>query len=203
MNRLSAAMAACAFVVAASMAGGGVASAHAAATIGNQQEAPTASADSSTPTFAVPMYIVGFDTQVAEAHGFRIVTRNGVTQSVADNGGSVGPDNLIGGDCGYAWLFLSGEYLAYYFYTGFHVDSPAIDYNWNVDVFGPYSYQRNLQRGGGLLFRTDWEAYGSIPVDDPGFYAGSVVPESSFAILDNGGVCYAAYGIEDTANVDG
>jgi hypothetical protein len=139
------------------------------------------------------MHIAGFDAAVARAHGFRIVMRNGVWMSVSSAHLSSGPLNTVGGDCGKSWIYLTGTHLEYHYYTGFSVNTPAVEYGWQVSIVGPYSYDNNRTWGGGLLFRTTWRAPGSgdynVPVDDSGYYDGKVIPSGSWALLDNGGYC--------------
>jgi hypothetical protein len=144
---------------------------------------------------SLPMRIVRFDRAVAAAHGFRVVTRNGVQMSVkrgATTTASAAPYNTLYGNCGYSYFYLSGGNNIYYFNTGFHVNTAAVDYDWHVDIDGPYGYDRDWYWGGGLAFRHDWSSgTRSSPVDDSGYYAGDV--QNGLVILVNGGVCYTLH----------
>jgi hypothetical protein len=97
----------------------------------------------------------------------------------------VAPYNTLYGNCGYSYFYLSGGYNSrYYFNTGFHVNTAAVDYDWHVDIDGPYGYDRDWYFGGGLALRHDWSSgTRSAYVDDSGWYAGDV--QSGLAVLVN------------------
>lgn len=139
------------------------------------------------------MHISGFDAAVARAHGFSIIMRNGVQMSVPSAHLASGPDNTVGGNCGKSWIYLTGSHLEFHYYTGFSVNTPAVEYGWHVSIVGPNSYDNNRTWGGGLAFRKTWRAPGSgdynVTVDDSGYYDGKVIPSGSWALLDNGGYC--------------
>ena len=89
---------------------------------------------------SLPMRIVRFDRAVAAAHGFQVVTRNGVQMSVrrgATATAPVAPYNTLYGNCGYSYFYISGGNNIYYFNTGFHVNTAAIDYDWHLDIETP------------------------------------------------------------------
>jgi len=183
------------------------------ATTGVTASPPVASA-ATPPIGAVtsPMTIDGFDDAVANADGYRIVTlSNGDEASVPVaspivNGSPasaiVQPDSIIYDDCGYSWMYMdSWSPLQYVPLTGFVVNTPAIDYSWNLVISGPYNYENHLGYGGALAFDTSWSnGAPEIPVDDAGYYSGEVVSSTSYAILDNGGVCFSG-GPSDTVYV--
>lgn len=156
--------------------------------------------------------IEGFNTAVANADGYRVVVlSNGEEASVPVSSpivnGSPGstvvqPDSTIYRDCGYSWMYMdSWSPLQYVPLTGFVVNTPAIDYSWNLVISGPYNYENHLGYGGALAFDTSWSnGAPEIPVDDAGYYNGEVVSSTSYAILDNGGVCFSG-GPSDTVYV--
>jgi hypothetical protein len=72
---------------------------------------------------------------------------------------------------------------------------------WNLVISGPYNYENHLGYGGALAFDTSWSnGAPEIPVDDAGYYNGKVVSSTSYAILDNGGICFSG-GPSDTVYV--
>lgn len=140
-----------------------------------------------------PMKIRAFDKEVVAANGLEVVTRGGVQQLVRKGAGpEAEPLGRIDGDCGYSYIYVSGGNNIYYFNTGFHVNTSAVSYSWNVDMDGPWGYSRNWGFGGALAFTQDWTSgTRSSVVDDTGWYSGEVVVPSSWAMLWNGSVCYS------------
>jgi hypothetical protein len=145
--------------------------------------------------YVTTMHIVGFDSAVARAHGYKIITRHGVKMSVpvAHPDLNLGPDNTVTGNCGKSWIYLSPGTLKFYYYTGFVVNSPANTYHWTVHLYGPNYWEQNRTWSGGMS-GTKWRAPASgdytVDVDDTGYYRGEV-DKASYAILDNGSVCHS------------
>lgn len=170
-------------------------------------QTPTAPSSHQGVLYETPMHIVGFDTAAARAHGYRIVTRNGVQMSVseAQPNAVAGPDNSIGGNCGWSWIYLYGHYGNFQYNTGFGLYYNGYDFYWLVHLYGPYFWEQSRTWGGLLYTGRYWRAPGSgnytVYVDDKGYYRG-VVATSSYAILDNGGVCTSA-GPTSTVYVSG
>src|SRR5215469_7507768 len=77
----------------------------------------------STTIFRIPMQAVGFDAKVAAAHGYALRKEaNGATELVNVRTGSVVPQNVLGGNCGYSWYFLNKRTAkTWTFNTGFHI----------------------------------------------------------------------------------
>jgi hypothetical protein len=144
---------------------------------------------------ATSMHVVRFDAAVAAEHGFSIITRNGIQMSVPAGQTDGPPKNTVGGPCGTSYIYLTGSILQYEYYTGFTVIAPAVEFGWSVNIVGPNFYDRTGNWGGVLKSARSWRAPGTgeydIPVDDSGYYDGAVVSAASFAILDNGEVCYS------------
>lgn len=150
--------------------------------------------DRNSTSTATPMRIVGFDREVAVAHGYKIVSRNGREVAVRINApqAAVQSYDTVYGDCGSSYLYMSGGNNTYYMRTGFNLDTRAVDFYWHVDFDGPYGYDRDWYSGYPLGLKYGWSSgTRSTYVDDTGWYAGEV--QSGFAILWNGGVCYALH----------
>ena len=114
-------------------------------------------------------------------------------QAAAQASTTAQPGGSIGGDCGssYAYMFdnpYTGQ--PWRFSTGFHVIHAAIDYSWNAVVDTPNSTYE-YHASGGLFFDTTW-AGGHNGNGPHGLYVAAVDPDTSYAILDTGSVCYSA-----------
>lgn len=145
--------------------------------------------------YVTTMHVVGFDSAVARAHGYKIITRHGVKMSVSavHPNRNLRPDNTVYGNCGKSWLYLSPGTLKFYYYTGFAVNSPAYDYHWVVHLYGPNFWEQSRTWNGamsGTVKRFPSSGDYTVVVDDTGYYRGAV-DTGSYAILDNGNVCYS------------
>jgi hypothetical protein len=103
------------------------------------------------------------------------------------------PDNTAYGNCGKSWLYLSPGTLKFYYHTGFAVNSPAYDYHWVVHLYGPNFWEQSRTWNGamsGTVKRFPSSGDYTVVVDDTGYYRGAV-DTGSYAILDNGNVCYS------------
>lgn len=128
-------------------------------------------------------------------HGSTIASNGKV-----ERGTTAIPDNTVGGTCGYAFDYLIDEGNRYYMaYTGFHVDSEAVEYGWQIYVNGAgnHYYDKTFNDSGGLALRHDWshDFSGRVPAQD--FYSTDVNPTNSYAVLWDDSVCYAEPGIYD------
>jgi hypothetical protein len=78
--------------------------------------------------------------------------------------------------------------------TGFTVTRPAVSYSWKAHVIGfPGSgYDYTYNASGNLALRTSWTGSHNSGADYPaGFYSAAVIVGPSFAILNDGSVCYS------------
>lgn len=145
-------------------------------------------------TITMPMRVVRFDKAVARAHGYKIVAHHGVSMSVAAGRVSAAPDNTVGGNCGTSWIYLTGGNFEYQYYTGFTIKGAGYDFYWDVNIYGPNAYDNHRTWGYLLKGATKWRGPASgdyqVPVDDGGYYRG-YVNTGSYAVLDNGAVCYS------------
>jgi hypothetical protein len=156
------------------------------------------------------MVVRGFDHDVAQAHGYRIVKVNGTEASVKDDVTSLNdasPANTINGNCGSSFVYLEGQpgsptsARSYAFSTGFNnLRLPADLVSWDVDVAGPNGYTRDWPLGGAIIPpSTSWNGAGRSAVDDSGWYDAQVL-QSSWALLIDGSLCTSA-GPESRAEV--
>ena len=161
--------------------------------------AATASTTPATTMVRVPMQVVGFDAKVAAAHGYALRKEaNGATELVNVRTGSVVPQNVLGGNCGYSWYFLNKRTAkTWTFNTGFHIDTlkygAAVDFTWHTHVAGPAGYSKTDNFGGALALRATWQSrnkrfhsYGRR-----GTYHGVVTSGHAVTVL--GAVCYTAH----------
>ncbi|WP_448058384.1 hypothetical protein [Cellulomonas hominis] len=161
--------------------------------------AGAAYADPSTPSsnaevITTPMVVTGFDSKVAAANGYQIVTRADGTQASVATGPSVSPladvtpATTVGGTCGTSSVVLldaGGGKAAVS--TGWTTIRGAISYSWSVTVAGSAgTYTKNF--GGGLLNRSSWTGSFTWTVPRTGYYIAGVSPSSS-VVLNNGSVC--------------
>ena len=161
--------------------------------------APAHAATTEAPAQVVvsPMHIVGYDRAVAAAHGYEIrVGANGQEYSVKQ--GEVTPYNTIPGDCGKSWVYIypKGGHKAD-IDTGFDVNTPAVDFSWDVRVHDDWGTSIKSW-GHVLLAQHNWEGVNHFKSSGAGYVDARVI--SGFAILANGGVCYSE-GPSDTEYV--
>jgi hypothetical protein len=157
-----------------------------------QETAKAADTPSDRPSRAVvsPMRIIGFDREIAAAHGYKISTRNGAQVSVKSSGSATNlqPFDTAYGNCGSSYFYLSGGDNIYYFNTGFSLNTRAVDFYWHVDIDGPWTYDRDWYWEAPLPLSYGWRSgTRSSYVDDTGWYAGEV--QTGYAFLLNGGIC--------------
>jgi hypothetical protein len=145
-----------------------------------------------------PMVVVGFDPEVVEAAGYKIVVVDGVEAIVPATAPdalsatpSVEPANQIGGPCGYSFVYISDVGPDQYrVRTGFHTDIPSISYSWTADVIEiDNTYFKSFHWGGPLAFRFNWEAKVTRTVGDAGYYTAWVIPDESWALTEIGVLC--------------
>jgi len=153
--------------------------------------------DGSLLVRTAPMRIVGFDRQVARAHGVSIIVdqQGGESAVIASPDGGFTTLGTIGGDCGTSWVTLAdiGD-RRYSVWTGFTVNDPAVLYHWRVWIQNPSSgWYRTHEWGSSLALQTEWysSAQDTIPYNRGGWYTATVEPPASWALLWYGSVCYS------------
>ncbi|MBO9556618.1 hypothetical protein [Cellulomonas sp.] len=141
---------------------------------------------------AQPMVVVGYDPDVAKAHGYAIrFTAEGMPYAVKSGphlttGRGATPDNIVTGNCGSSWVFLYDVgALRYSVDTGFGLVSAAVSYSWAANVVGP-AYNYTPAWSGALLLKTAWSAQGARSVSLPGTYSAK---SSGTAVLATGVIC--------------
>ncbi|MFE8948165.1 hypothetical protein [Streptomyces sp. NPDC007856] len=161
--------------------------------------ANAASADPSTPqgrkvTVTTSMKVVGFDSAVAEQHGYKIVTLpNGKQTSVPKDGRVVphtAPVPVIYGDCGESYIHFNstgGNYEGE-ISTGYRLHHDVVRYGWTVDVTDRF--------GVGKLHDSGWATGPNHEMHFLTHSGGSGdavarVEGGSYAILLDGEECYS------------
>ncbi|WP_435080779.1 hypothetical protein [Clavibacter michiganensis] len=152
-----------------------------------EDAAPAAVVTSSS----APMSFRGYDTSVAEAHGYRIVTdAHGRQTSVpvsAEAKSEVVLDDALPGDCGSSFVTaakLSNDTLAVN--TGYDVPFPMAEKTWRVNavsVFSSHTFPWDGPSAGA------WSAQAAATLVGPGV---AVVPLTAHVVGDDGTVCYSA-----------
>jgi hypothetical protein len=103
------------------------------------------------------------------------------------------PNNTVGGDCGSSNIYLeekpNGKPVK--MTTGFTVVHDAISYSWYAYISGP-SYNYTYHASGDLAFDGSWKGQHTSTDNYPSGYWYAYVSDTSFAVLDDGGVCYSA-----------
>lgn len=140
---------------------------------------------------SAPMSFRGYDTSVAEAHGYRIVTdAHGRQTSVpvsAEAKSEVVLDDALPGDCGSSFVTaakLSNDTLAVN--TGYDVPFPVAEKTWRVNavsVFSSHTFPWDGPSAGA------WSAQAAATLVGPGV---AVVPLTAHVVGDDGTVCYSA-----------
>lgn len=151
-----------------------------------------APANATSGAMETHMVVTGFDAAVAKAHGYHIVTVNGVEASVKDGTTTPTPYDYLKGNCGDSWLFMDGGTLEFTYTTGFqNLALPADWFGWEVVIVGPNGYNPDWTWGG-PMFGTGWSTGNvQVHVGSAGWYDGLVVPGGSWVILIDGSVCYS------------
>lgn len=104
----------------------------------------------------------------------------------ADAGDGAVPLDEVVGDCGTSYVEIEPFVGGFDLYTGFTVNTPAIEYSWNARVIGP-AYDDGESWGGNLAFRERWDGtWLGQQVDFSGTYDAIA---DGYAILSNGLVC--------------
>jgi glutamyl endopeptidase len=146
-----------------------------------------------------PMVVVGVASLLASTPG-----RGGQVQVRLDNGAVVAipaadkklvlhPNGTVHGSCGSSWIYQYDKADAHpiKIYTGFHVKSAAIDYNWNYKVTGPRGWGVTASMSGGLAFRHTWTNTYNTPEDFPAGEYRAAVSRGSEVLLVTGRICYS------------
>jgi hypothetical protein len=153
-----------------------------------------------TVSVTMPMTVVGYDEEVAEANGFQIVTNPDGSQSsipvtdeakalVADAPDVSARDTVVG-DCGQSWLNGSkGANDTVSFTTGYSVRAAVVLHQWRVQAIGFItSGEKNYAQGAGGAV---WSTSGSTQAIGPGY---AIVPPLSpvaMVKLVDGATCYS------------
>jgi hypothetical protein len=152
------------------------------------------------------MTVASFDRAIAEANGYAIVTLPSgtvasVPKALATKAAAGDPsvlattlgESTVGGNCGYSYIeFYARGGATADLRTGFGVIRGAISYWWRVDIIDTAGVSQQ-RWSGSLANRTTWVS------DNGNFrrlyltrgYAWAGVNTGSYAILNNGAVCYS------------
>ncbi|CAN00463.1 hypothetical protein DOU17_10190 [Clavibacter michiganensis subsp. michiganensis] len=140
---------------------------------------------------SAPMSFRGYDSSVAEAHGYRIVTNSDGRQTSvpvsAEARRQAVLDNVAPGDCGSSFVNaakLSNDTLAVT--TGYKVPFTVAEKTWRVNavsVFSSHTFPWDGPSGGA------WSAQAAATLVGPGV---AVVPLTAHVVVVNGRVCYSA-----------
>lgn len=146
------------------------------------------------------MTVSGVNRQIAEAHGFKVVTGPGGIQHAVPTPAAINPDgtpyrpkarpnDVVEGDCGdsYLWIHAVGGYVSE-IETGFDLDDAAIAFYWRVNRSDPYGSDSNSW-GGGLGLDTSWSGEWDVHGGGPGWETAGVVTPASDALLWDGDIC--------------
>jgi hypothetical protein len=120
-----------------------------------------------------------------------------VMTRAASDARTVSPNNRVNGNCGSSYIYVnersSGRPV--HMDTGFDVVRPAVEYAWHAHISGDShtGYDYNYTASGGLANRVGWHGQHGSHKDYPhGTYAAGVYADgSSWALLNNGSVCYS------------
>ena len=75
--------------------------------------------------------------------------------------------------------------------TGFSVTHGVAAYVWNANISGPNSYTYSYHSDGGNGFDKTWHGQHHISNGDNGRYSGNVHGNQSYALLDDGDLCFS------------
>jgi len=115
---------------------------------------------------------------------------------------TLSPDTVLPGDCGTSQVDVEAKDNDHpvRMTTGFVVDSPALEYGWEVEITGPdYSY--HYSAAGFLAADTSWNGSHDSGDDYPEGDYTAAVATGSYATLANGTICYSGGPVEE-AHVD-
>lgn len=119
------------------------------------------------------------------------------------SGGGATINGTVNGDCGRAWVYMYRQSASQYeMVTGFYLwgSRRAIQYTWNVAVFGP-AYFKNHFDSGGLFNRQSWSDSDIQSVPWGGQYTAYMYGGTlNYALLNNGSICTAGYS-SDSVNI--
>ena len=173
------------------------------------QASPTSTTPATKTVVKRGMYISGFDTAVAKAHGYKIVTyANGDRQAVpvnprsslpkgpvlVKNAGRLRPANSgydsAAGNCGTSWIYgdeISTSHIS--LESGFDLTDPAVAYNWVISL-NDANGTSEQSASGTLLERKTWEGTwnGLYQYE----YTIDEVLTSSTVVLYDGSTCSSA-----------
>ncbi|MEV7042320.1 hypothetical protein [Amycolatopsis sp. NPDC051061] len=141
------------------------------------------------------MRSVGFDAEVAAAHGYEVRTAPGGQQYSVPKGtaaGNVGVFNIVTGKCGSSWVYVSGIGNAQVqLDTGFSVYANVVSRQWRVGLSDNGGTSTQNFSGGATGAISAWTRIVGGLTRGPGsaFIRSN---GSNFAILTDGNVCYSA-----------
>jgi hypothetical protein len=162
--------------------------------------------DASVSTETAPMFIAGYNEEVANANGFEIVIdEDGNTHSipVTDEAKKLAaefeqvPDpgfstfGTVLGDCGTSSLFVSKSgSTKVYVTTSYSVYAPTWEHHWYVDgAAASGGFTINFS-GGNYASSNKWNAWRDVSVNN-NVSAFAQVRAGSFAQLITGAICYS------------
>jgi hypothetical protein len=159
----------------------------------------SASAATSAPRASITkvteaMHVIGFNRQVAAAHGYEIRTAPDGTQYSVKTGSPAGtaiPRGVVEGPCGVSYVYEYGiGNRAVELYSGFSVILPEVGGHWQIrlsDRGGTSFKNYNVAPSGNGIWQFN-QVVGGLT---KGPAQATVVGPASFTILDNGEVCYS------------
>ena len=156
-------------------------------------------------TITVPMYIGGYNEEVAEANGFEIVIgEDGMPysipvtpeaqeleetyNSVNQEPGGISAFNIVYGPCGASSLNIARTFNGIYVATSYSVKFPSYWHNWNVS--GSSNNGGWSSGFSGANASTTWNATHFVGIGSYSSGFGQVT-SGSYALLINGLVCYS------------
>jgi hypothetical protein len=120
-----------------------------------------------------------------------------VIARAASDAGTISPNNRVNGNCGSSYIYVNERSTGHpvHMDTGFDVVRPAVEYAWHAHIAGGShtGYDYDYHASGGLANRVGWHGQHGSHKDYPsGTYAAGVYADgSSWALLNNGSVCYS------------
>ena len=169
------------------------ATAHAAVT--SARPAPP----SNSKLIKTSMHIVSFNAAVAKAHGYEIRTNAQGLQYSVKIGSKLSLDSnpVVYGNCGDSYIYYSwigyrsaSPHYGASTYTGYDVIAPAVEGHWQVtyvDNAGTGTVNTSNAANGTPFWSTSYDTWHSVT----GYSYADVDPNGSWALLDNGALCYS------------
>lgn len=153
----------------------------------------------------VPMNIIGYNEEVAEANGFRLVEVDGETisipvseeaRAIVSDAAVLGQAHARGevfGDCGSSYVYGSRTiFQTVLIDTGYQINLPSVYHNWNVAVTTSAGFLHD-QNFSGLNFSNQWGDSQYTPNLGSSVLGGGIVSVTlgSYAQRIDGAICYS------------